>query len=402
MNIVVTTDTFWPRTNGVAVSVDTFKKALLELGHDVHVFAPDYPMTPEVAEKIKDRQGNVIRFKSYPLFFDMEDRMVFPWKKREVFKQIDSLKPDIIHVNTEFQLGRFAKKYAKKYNIPFIMTCHTYFEQYLKFYFPWVPHSWIRSFATWLTKLSFNGADRIICPSTYMKEVLESYGVKRPISIIPTGLDPKDFAGPTKANEKANSELYQKYPQLKGKKVLLFVGRVGQEKNVDLLIEVMKKVVPAYPDVIQLVVGDGPYRPEMQKKVADQGLADHFVFTGYIDRKILKNVYTFADVLTFPSKTETQGLVTVEAMLCHTPVVAVGIMGTREVMNGDNGGYMVDENADIFAQRVVSLLKDEKLYQQKSQEAWDYAQNWTIGTMAKKMENLYREMIENNKQGKRE
>ena len=138
MNIVMTTDTYWPRINGVTISIDTFKREFEKLGINAYVFAPDYPEDNRDKGKnvIGFKTGNVFRFTSMGLFFDKEDRLVLPTSKNFMFDQFDAVKPDVVHIQTEFTTSTLARQYCKSRKIPIVMTCHTYFEQYINFYLP--------------------------------------------------------------------------------------------------------------------------------------------------------------------------------------------------------------------------------------------------------------------------
>jgi glycosyltransferase involved in cell wall biosynthesis len=155
----------------------------------------------------------------------------------------------------------------------------------------------------------------------------------------------------------------------------------------------MQKLKARFDNFVLLIVGDGPKRQDYERMVVELGIKENVVFTGYIDRKIIKKVYSLADVFTFASKTETQGLVTVEAMICRTPVVAIGEMGTKDVMQGDNGGFMVGEDLDEFTEKVYLLLTDEKLYARKSEEAYNYAMNWTTDKQILKILDVYNKAL---------
>ena len=147
----------------------------------------------------------------------------------------------------------------------------------------------------------------------------------------------------------------------------------------------MKKI----PDSVLLIAGNGPDLPLFEEEASSLGIGDKCVFTGYLDRKDLALVYAMSEVFVFPSLTETQGLVTIEAMLSGTPVVAIGEMGTITVMGGDNGGFMVKNDPKEFTDRVVELLSDSSLYARKVEDAQKHAQNWTIGTMTGRLEKIY-------------
>ena len=147
-------------------------------------------------------------------------------------------------------------------------------------------------------------------------------------------------------------------------------------------------------EVILLLAGDGLYMNEFKSKAEKMGLSDKIFYVGYIERPQLAVLYKAAEIFVFPSKTETQGLVTAEAMFAGIPVVAIGEMGTVDVMQGDNGGYMVPEDVEIFSKRVYELLTNKKLYEEKSKEAKEWSMQWTISSLTKKLEASYAKCIE--------
>lgn len=388
MKVVVGTDTYWPRVNGVTVSVNTLKNELEKLGHECYIFAPRY-------KDENDNDPHIIRVPALPVStISKEDRLTNPLASSKVFKKLRKIKPDIIHVQTEFTMGMMIKKFAMKNKIPLVITCHTFWEEYIHHYIPYFPEKMEKSLVRFLTRKFFEGAKFIIVPTTRMEEKLKEYNVKAQTRVVPTGIPKEEFEGVDKKYEKENSFLYEKYPFIKGKKILLYVGRVGEEKNLSFLLRSMKKLKEKLKDFVLLIVGDGPKREEYEKMSVQLGIQENVVFTGYMDRKIIKKVYALADVFTFASKTETQGLVTVEAMICRTPVVAIGIMGTKDVMQGDNGGFMVNDDLEEFTERIYQLLTDEKLYAQKSEEAYRYAMNWTTDKQILKILDVYEKCLE--------
>ena len=393
MKIVYSTDTYWPRINGQAVSIDSYKQEFEKMGHEVYVFAPDYPGAKEWDEN--NKLTHIKRFSGYPLMFTPtpEDRMVYPWKRKEVYAELDRIKPDIIHPQSEFPMCRLTWDYAIERKIPLLMTAHTYFEQYVNFYYPWLPHAFMRYYGRRRLARTYNKVEVLITPTNQMAAVLASYRVKPPINVIPTGFNIDDFSGVDKKTEKAKSHIYKLYPEIKGKKILFSAGRVGKEKNLIFLLDVVEKLKNDVPDVILLYAGDGYYFNELTSIIRSRGLEQNVKLLGYVNRPEMKYYYSLADVFIFSSKTETQGLVTMESMICKTPVVGIGIMGTREVMNGDNGGYMTGDDVNEFTGKVKLLLTDKKLYDKKSKEAYNYAKNWSSRKSAEKLLEIYKALI---------
>jgi glycosyltransferase involved in cell wall biosynthesis len=392
MKVAFTSDVYWPRINGVTVSTNIFLNELTKLGHQIHLWAPEYPI-PENQKNLYHNDPRVTRLKSFGLFFSKEDRLPAPGQKGKFFKALDAFGPDLLHVQTEFTLSLMARRYAKKRNVPMIQTCHTYFEQYINYYLPFLPQEGAKKFARWLTYRLFRHADAIISPTEPMKQVLVSYGITCPITVVPTGIPEEDFKGVSKADERAHSKWLLQFPKMRDKKLLLYVGRVGQEKNMDFLLDAVERVRKTEPQVLLVVAGNGPYLDTFKANAVARGLGDVVLCLGYVNHEELKHLYALADVFTFASVTETQGLVTIEAMMCGTPAVAVGKMGTKEVMAGDNGGFMVDEDVGAFSDAVLRLLTDPALYAAKSSEAREYAKNWTASTMAKRIEALYERVL---------
>ncbi len=392
MKVAFTSDVYWPRINGVTVSTNVFLNELTKLGHEITLWVPEYPET-EDQKKLHHQDPRVKRLRSFAVPVSREDRWVAPWERFRFFSELDRFQPQLLHVQTEFALSFMARKYAKRRGLPMIQTCHTYFEQYISYYAPWLGQKFGRHVARALTYRWFRHADAIIAPTVPMKEVLISYGITCPITVVPTGIPAEDFRGITKADELLNSRWLLQFPQMRGRKLLLYVGRVGQEKNMDFLLDALEQVVKKEPSALLVIAGNGPYFDTFKTLVAHRSLSHAVLCLGYVDHQELKHLYALADVFTFASVTETQGLVTIEAMMCGTPAVAVGKMGTKEVMAGDNGGFMVEEDVTAFSNAVLRLLQDPVLYKVKSAEAMEYAQKWTAGTMAKRIETMYEQVL---------
>ena len=396
MKVAFTSDVYWPRINGVTVSTNIFLNELTKLDHEIRLWAPDYPVA-EDQKKLYHTDPRVHRLGSFGLFFSKEDRLVAPFQKGRFYRELDAFAPRLLHIQTEFRLSWLAIPYAKKRHLPVVQTCHTYFEQYINFYMPFLPQELAKKFARNMTYQWFKHADAVITPTEPMKAVLQSYGLTCPITVVPTGIPEEDFQGVDKAAERRESRWLLQFPQIRGKKIMLYVGRIGQEKNVDFLLDVVERVKRTVPNTCLILAGNGPYLETFKANAAARGLGDSMLCLGYVNRAELKYLYALADVFSFASVTETQGLVTIEAMMCGTPVVAVGKMGTKEVMAGDHGGYMVDEDPEAFSAAVVKLFTDPALYEAKSAEAKAYAHHWTAAKMALKVEALYEQVLRDYK-----
>lgn len=401
MKIVMFTDAYWPRVNGVTVSVDSFSRALVKAGHQVVIICSFYPesqtiesMSSPVMERQTDEPAPiVIRVPSYPAPISKEDRVAKFHKWFWVSRQLNSFQPDIIHINSEFVIGEFGFYYAKLHSIPVVYTFHTLWEDYIANYIPFVPEFVLRYVARKIIRSMAKRAATIIAPSVQIQDVLKRYKIKTPSHLLPTGVDPDLFRNDPAVVADFRKKMEVKYPGLSGKRILLFAGRIGKEKNVSFLLRILPEIIKKVPDAVLLVAGNGPDLPLFEEEASALGIGGHCIFSGYLDRKDLALVYAMSEVFVFPSVTETQGLVTIEAMLSGTPVVAIGEMGTITVMGGDNGGFMVKNDPKEFTDRVVELLSDPVLYKRKVKDALKHAEKWTIGTMASRLEIIYGETL---------
>jgi len=401
MKVVMCSDAYWPRVNGVSVSVDSFSRALIKAGHQVVIICSFYPESqtiesmanPVIEKPVNEYDPVIIRVPSFPLPISKEDRVAKFHKWFWISKQLNVFNPDIIHINSEFVIGEFGFYYAKLHSLPVVYTFHTLWEDYAINYIPYVPEFILRFVARTLIKNMAKRASTIIAPSQQIHDVLKRYNVKSPVFLLPTGVDPEIFKNTPAKVEEFRKTLEVKYPVIAGKRILLFAGRVGKEKNISFILKMMPGILLREPDVVLILAGNGPDLPSFEDEARSLGVFDHCIFTGYLERTDLSLVYAMADIFTFPSCTETQGLVTIEAMLSGTPVVAIGEMGTIAVMGGNNGGFMVKNDLAEFTSRVLELLENSELYAQKVEEAKKHAQSWTIGTIAGRLQTIYYDTI---------
>jgi glycosyltransferase involved in cell wall biosynthesis len=175
----------------------------------------------------------------------------------------------------------------------------------------------------------------------------------------------------------------------------LFVGRVAHEKNIDFLIRMLEALRVRVPDVLLVIAGEGPAQSHIRQLVAEAGLSEHVKFMGYMDRATtLLDCYRAADVFVFASRTETQGLVLLEALAQGTPVVSTAVMGTMDVLQGVQGGIVVPEDVDLFADATARVLRDPALRETLSAHAREDAARWSSKVMAERLLRLYEGVIE--------
>uniref|UniRef100_A0A7C4YAM6 Glycosyltransferase family 4 protein n=1 Tax=candidate division WOR-3 bacterium TaxID=2052148 RepID=A0A7C4YAM6_UNCW3 len=381
MNIGIFTDTFRPRVNGVTVSVETFANEFEKAGHNVFIFAPRFP-------DYIDKRFKVIRVPSHKVPFDPEDRIANPFlvETRLLLDRIRSLKLDVIHTQTPFTLGFEGLIYGKYLGIPVVHTYHTLFVSYVH-YLWFIPEFVSTSLAKTLSRIYCNQCDFIIVPSLEMKKELLSYGVSKPIDVIPTGIKDGFF------NKGDGISFRKNFGIPEDKRILLYIGRIGKEKNIPFLINVFEKLSKKYSDIILIIGGKGPEEGNIRRLVETKRLKEKVFFVGYLNFEKLINCYASSYIFVFSSITETQGLVLLEAMAQGKPVVAIGRRGVVDVLRDGKGGFLVEPDENEFLEKLELLLEDEKAYNEKSEEARERAKEFSAEKMAKKEIEIYNSLI---------
>jgi glycosyltransferase involved in cell wall biosynthesis len=392
VNIVYVSDQYWPSISGVPVSMDSFKDNFTQRGHNISLIVPDYPEAAEWDKKHNAK--NLFRFRSRSIFFNKENRLVCKSEKNKVYEKLDSIRADIIHIHTEFALAKMVIKYAKKNNIPLVLTAHTNWEELINEYIKFIPHKIARFYCRSILRRIFNKVDVVIVPTTLMESRLNQYYIQSPIQVIPTGINVSHFSRTIYDTEiNRNFILDSLSERIKDKKTLLYVGRLGKEKNIKFLLDAFSQLVKSNTDIKLVIVGDGPAKSELESYANFLGLEGRVIFTGFVQRNMLAEFYSMAHIFIFASKVESQGLVILESMTCGTPVVAIGEMGTRALMASGDGGYMVDDDLDLFIEKVELLLNDTQVHKIKSAEALKESKKWGSDIMASKVLTLYEDLL---------
>ena len=404
MNIAMFTDAYFPRINGVTISVKSYAEELTKLGHKVCIVCLKYSAEQQKSalfdEEDEDSKSpfQIVRIPSTGIIWSKEDRMVRIDKWHFLKKAMKAFNPDVIHINGEWTVGYLGALYSKKSKLPIVFTFHTLWEDYLANYINFLPHSSTQKLGRDIVKFYLKRATLIIAPTKRIAKVVHEYGIDRDAELLPTGV-PSDLVNFKKDQDRRiKNALFKKFPFLKNRKILLYVGRVVKEKNLCFLYDMLDRVHKTNPEAALLFVGDGPYLEELKGLAEERGLKDSVAFIGYAARGDLIYFYRMSSIFVFPSLTETQGLVTIEAMTVGIPLVAIGAMGTLDVMRGDNGGFMVKNDIDEFSSKVQLLLNDKQLYEAKSEEAKKWAKQWSIETLTPTLVKYYQKAIEIKKQ----
>jgi glycosyltransferase involved in cell wall biosynthesis len=387
MNIGFFTDVYTPLIDGVVRSIILYRREIEKRGHKVYVFAPT-KINSEGGLKFKGKPEDderTFRFKAvdsvlvpgYPLSIPVSFKAT---------KKIPKLKLDIVHCHTPVTLGMLGDIVALLSNIPKVYTYHTYYPEYAEHYIKlgrFKTREAVRKFDVFYC----NRSDKVIVPSPKLEKVLLDLGVKSRISVLPTGIDLGEFA------EASGRRFRKEFKINKDKKILLFVGRLGTEKNVGFLVEVMNKLKDIDRKVILLIIGDGKDRENLEKKVKELDLGDRVIFTGFLLRKKTIDAFAASNIFVFASKTDTQGLVLLEAASVGKPIVMVKDPGLGKIVLDGENGFAVSEDVDIFAEKVLKLLSDKSLYDRMSNKSREMAESLSIANQTEKLLSLYTKIV---------
>lgn len=357
MKIAMFTDTYFPQINGVTYTISLWKKRLEEKGHQVKIFFPNSDYEPD---------ENEIPLKSISLPFYDGYKIGFPEKIRSHLKDVD-----VIHTHTPFSLGAMGAYYSKKLNVPKITSFHTPPEEYINYLpgssvlkYPLIPiyHYWEKKF--------MSNANVVTAPSKVIKERLEKKGIKNAY-ILKNGVN-REFFSPTEKD--LDIETDSRY-------IIGYSGRHGKEKNLSDLIEVAENL----NNIDIIIGGDGPHRKEYEKMARD---IDNIHFLGFLEREKLPTFYSTLDVFVFPSLTETQGLVGLEANACGTPIVGANKKALKETIKEGVNGYKYEPgNIEDLEEKIKMVLNNKDSLAKKS---LDYSKKHSIDKTIEELTNHYK------------
>ncbi len=380
MRVLFISDVYFPRVNGVSTSIRTFRQDLALRDVHTRLVAPHYDCPPEAAP---EEQG-VLRVPAARVPRDPEDRRM---RWRALTRALDALPAsefDLVHIHTPFLAHYAGVRFARRANIACIATYHTFFEEYLHHYVPLLPRRLSRRLARSFTRSQCAAVQALIAPSEPMRAVLTGYGVSAPIHVLPTGLAADRFRAGDGRAFRARAGIDAQRP------LVTYIGRVAHEKNIGFLVEVFRRVLTSVPEALLVIAGEGPAREALRQQVAHLGLEGQVHFAGYLERdSALLDCYAAADVFVFASRTETQGLVLLEAMAQGVPVVSTAELGTRSILVPGSGALVVPEQQQEFAAAVVRVLSDAGVREELAARGRAYARNWSSAAMARRLAELY-------------
>lgn len=402
MKIALMTNNYKPFLGGVPISVERLARGLEELGHQVTVFAPTY--------KEQVEEENVFRYATCMKHFIGGIVLPNPFDRR-IEQEFQRNAYDIIHVHHPMLIGRTAVYLSKKYGIPLVFTYHTRYEQYLSYVKGirmleqnaaredkpfWKEQQRLLSMIQQKMVPAYlhtflKHCDFVFAPTKGMQDYLERV-CKIPYektAILPTGIESSHF----QVTEEEKLAVRRKYG---AEEIPLFlsVSRMSHEKNVTFLLDSIQRVKERYQKPFQvLMVGDGPDRKEYEQRSRELHIEQEVIFTGTVPNAWIAPYFAAADAFLFASKTETQGIVILEALAGKTPVYALDATGVSDIVTDGENGFLSDEDLDRYADRILDFLNGTVDRKKLEENAVKCALEYREEAVAKKAVRLYNKVI---------
>ncbi len=381
MKIAFFCDTYLPTKNGVATSARTTAQELRARGHRVVIFAPRYlDYHDDDPDVVRFAAGHWFKARDYPVAFPFLSRV----SPRTAYRFARD-RFDLVHVHSPFVLGNLGAHWANFHGLPLVWTFHTLYHHYAHYSITSPDTS--RAYILWRIRRMLEKCNRVIAPSNAVERVILRIWPQAPTRVVPTGVDIARFAGGKRRETRRQWNIQD------DEVVLLYVGRLASEKNLGFLLRSVAPVLKNHPAKLVLV-GGGPSQEALKRQANTLGIAERVVFAGFIEPEGINNLYALADVFTFASRTETQGLSIAEALCAGLPCVVVNAMGAAEAIEPDENGFLVPPQEKRFRAAVERLVVDADLRARMSASARQRAARFSKERRVSELLALYEESVE--------
>lgn len=378
MKIGFFTDGYLPQLDGVGENVSTLATALRQAGQKVYVIAPKHP-------GFKDKDPNVFRLRSVRVYKKPEWRMALPIPEKD-FQKAAKIPFDLIHGHAGGPVSFLGFEIARRRNIPYVFTYHTLWNRYTHYILKGKVLT--PKMMEVASKIYCNMCTLIIAPTKRVKKELESYGVTKPIYVISGRLDLDRFRKVEKGYLRKKLRLGKEIS------IVLYVGRLGKEKSVDLIVKSFSLVAKSKENTRLVIVGDGPEREKLEKLALKEGIGKKIFFAGFVNRDQIPLVYKDADIFVFASQTETQGIVVPEALASGLPCVVVDDPAFKEVIIDGDNSLSANNNPKDFSSKIIKLLESPLLRRRLGANAKKFAKaNFSIKQQVEEHVEAYRKAL---------
>lgn len=391
MRIGIFTETYTPYISGLVTSELMLKKGLEKLGHEVYVVTANL----ESFKYEYDEKEHVLRIPGVKTgIYDSRLTSVYPI---QAVKKIKSWKLDVIHSQTEFAIGTFARIIAKQYNIPLVHTYHTMYEDYIHYitkgYFKKSSKKLVEYFTKFYCETT---ATELIVPTTKTYKLFkEKYDFKKNINIIPTGIEVERFFKEN-INPKDLLNLKKHLKLSKKDFVLIFVGRLAEEKNVEFLLETEKMLMAKNKNIKLLIVGDGPDKEKYEQYASTLGIENNCLFIGKAKWEEMPYYYHISDVFVTASITETQGLTVIEAMASGTTPVCINDEAFHSMVTSELNGLFFNTKEEL-TNCIIRLMTEKGLLQKLNNQAHIASLQYSASFYSQQVLEVYKRAIETKK-----
>ena len=385
MKLLITTDTYKPMVNGVIISIDNLAEELRKKGHQVRILALS-------ESRAGRKEGDVYYLPSHKAFVYPGARWTMAFS-HPYMKEILAWKPDIVHSQSEFFSFRAARIVVNTLHIPHVHTYHTMWEDYTSYVIP-IKRVGKVAVSRYI-RFAMKKIDLIITPTPKVARALKNYGICAPMVSVPTGIDLSRFR--EEMPMEARIRLREKLGISDKDTVFLFLGRVGYEKNIDMLIRLLKPVMDRKKDQKFLIVGDGPEREKLTQLVKREGLSGQVLFTGMVPQEQVKDYYKIADIFINASQSETQGLTYMEALASGLPTVCLFDPCLEGVIENGKNGYLFRSEQE-FSEKIHEILTVPGLREKLSVQAKQSVERYSRETFGNRMERLMLSLVERTKE----
>ncbi len=378
MRIVMFSNNYLPVISGVGTSIALLRRGLLEAGQEVHLVVPEY-------DDFVDEEPYVFRMPALDLGDQLRVSLAVPFRA-PVEVTMQGLKPHVIHSHHPIWLGEVAATFSRDMEVPLVFTFHTRYDEYAQQYVPLMPdlaHTVMRE----IVERYLEKCNHVIAPTESIRDFIQSeYDIEVPVSVLPTPVDLTAYQDLAPAPIRAEWGLEKA-------EVLLYVGRLAGEKNLDFLLRAFARIAEERPHTRLLIVGDGPAKGKLKKLAKQLDVEREVIFTGAVPHDRVPDYAAAADLFVFASVTETQGLVLTEAMAAGAPVVAVEAPGSVDILT-QGGGLLVKPQEQAFAEAAVELLADEERLRGMGEEAVQIAQRYSVSAITERLQAVYEAALE--------